>query len=456
MSNLASILIVDDEKNIREGLKKALIPLGYKVLLAADGEEGLKTYLTNEIDLAIFDIQMPKLSGTELLSKIKEIQKIEIIPILFITGHGNIETAVECMQLGAYDFLTKPLNLQKLEILIERALKLNQISLANQKLTEKIQSFEIEKNILGNSKPIQKLRERIIKIAPTKGNVYILGESGTGKELVCNAIHQIYGKEKPLIKVNCAALTSTLMESELFGHEKGAFTGADSQKKGRFELAAGGTLFLDEVSEIPKDIQVKLLRVLQERQIERVGGATSIKVDFRLICASNKDLQAEVKKGNFREDLFYRINVLDIYVPPLRDRAHDIPFLSQYFFQKFLEESNCEHIEITPQVFSTLREYNWPGNIRELINVIEKTVILNEETKITTQQLPQEIRSRKATENNIIEIPIEFSLEEMEKKIIQQVIQYCQGNKTEAANMLKIGRKTLHRKIENPKKTNEE
>ena len=450
MSNQTTILIVDDEKNIREGLKKAITPLGYKVLLAADGEEGLKTYLANEVDLAIFDIQMPKLSGTDLLSKIKEIQKTEIIPILFITGHGNIETAVECMQLGAYDFLTKPINLQKLEILIERALKLNEISLDNQKLTEQVQSFEIEKNILGNSQPIRKLRERIIKIAPTKGNVYILGESGTGKELVCNAIHQIYDKEKPLIKVNCAALTPTLMESELFGHEKGAFTGADTQKKGRFELAAGGTLFLDEVSEIPKDIQVKLLRVLQEKQIERVGGAIPIDVDFRLVCASNKDLEEEVKKGNFREDLFYRINVLDIYVPPLRERPHDIPFLSQYFFQQFLQENNCEHVEITPQVFSTLREYHWPGNIRELINLIEKTVILNEEAKITTQQLPQQIKNRNAADN-VIEIPIGLSMEEMEKKIIQRVIHYYKGNKSEAANSLKIGRKTLHRKIENSK-----
>ena len=438
------ILIVDDEKNIREGLQKALEPSGYKIILASDGKEGLEKFLINKIDLAILDIKMPKINGLEVLQKINDFQTT--IPIIFLTGHGNVETAVEAMRLGAYDFLTKPVNLDKLEIIIKRALNLKELEKTNKKLKNQIRDYEVVKNILGKSKQTLKLIETIKKVAPSKANVYIYGESGTGKEEVCNAIHQYTMENKPLIKVNCSALSPTLMESELFGHEKGAFTGAHQLKIGRFEAANGGSLFLDEVSEIPKEVQIKLLRVLQEKKIERIGSNQSVDLNCRIICASNKNLEEEVKKNNFREDLFYRLNVIDINVPPLRERKEDIDLLSKNFFEFFTKENNFDSLEITPQVFSCFQNYSWPGNIRELKNIVEKLVVMNTNNKIAIKDLPVYLRKNNIEKNNI-DIPFGISLEEAEKKIIFETIQYFRGNKSNAAKSLKIGRKTLHRKI---------
>ncbi len=438
------ILIVDDEKNIREGLQKALEPSGYKIILASDGKEGLEKFLINKIDLAILDIKMPKISGLEVLQKINDFQTA--IPIIFLTGHGNVETAVEAMQLGAYDFLTKPVNLDKLEIIIKRALNLKELEKTNKKLKNQIRDYEVVKNILGKSKQTLKLIETIKKVAPSKANVYIYGESGTGKEEVCNAIHQYTMENKPLIKVNCSALSPSLMESELFGHEKGAFTGAHQLKIGRFEAANGGSLFLDEVSEIQKEVQIKLLRVLQEKKIERIGSNQSIDINCRIICASNKNLEEEVKKNNFREDLFYRLNVIDINVPPLRERKEDIELLSKNFFEFFTKENNFDSLEITPQVFSCFQNYSWPGNIRELKNVVEKLVVMNTNNRIAIKDLPVYLRKNNIKKNNI-DVPFGISLEEAEKKIIFETIQHFGGNKSNAAKSLKIGRKTLHRKI---------
>ncbi len=441
---MKTILIVDDEKNIREGLKKALVPNGYEIFLAANSKEALAVIVKERIDLAILDIHLPKMSGTDLFKKINELE--ENFPVIFITGHGSVETAVSAMQEGAFDFLTKPINLEKLELIIARALKVSNIEKEKKALMLQVKSFEIEKLILGNSKPIKQLLETIKLIAPAKGNVYIYGESGTGKELVCDSIHHYANKNKPLIKVNCAALTPTLLESELFGHVKGAFTGADRDKIGRFEQANGGTIFLDEVSEIPLYTQVKLLRVIQEKQLERVGSSKVINIAIRIISASNKDLKKEVKEGKFREDLFYRLNVLDLRVPPLREREGDIELLSKNFFNFYLSENDKKRI-ISSKVYSALSNYSWPGNIRELKNIIEKMVVFSRNETITLNDVPWEIKKNNEFKE-FYEIPFGSSFKAIEKQIIFDTVRFCQGNKSEAAKLLQIGRKKIYSALE--------
>ncbi|XP_060085882.1 regulatory protein AtoC-like [Ylistrum balloti] len=438
---MATILIVDDEKNIREGLNQSLMSNGFKTLMANNGQDGLFMIMNESVDLAILDIQMPKTNGIDLFKKIITLEKD--IPVIFITGHGSVELAVDAMRLGAYDFITKPINLEKLELIVQRALKQKNIEKENQTLIVKLNAYEMHKSIIGESKAIKHLTGVIERVAPSKANVYICGESGTGKELVCDAIHSISGRNQPLVKVNCAALSPTLLESELFGHVKGAFTGADSHKVGRFEQANHGILFLDEISEVPTNIQVKLLRVLQEKEIERVGSGQPIPLDIRIISASNKDLKKEVEKGNFREDFFYRLNVIDIYVPPLREREKDVILLASHFFKTFCK-ANKKHLDVTPQFFSALDNYHWPGNIRQLSNVIEKVVVLNQTGKVTIKDLPAEIK-KDIKVKETIEITLGQTLEEIEKKVIDETIRYCNGNKSEAAKVLGIGRKTLYR-----------
>ena len=440
----ANLLICDDEVNIREGLKKSFSLQGYKVFLAADGKEALKLFLSEKIDLAILDIRMPRIDGLAVLKKMNNTNSA--IPVIFMTGHGTVETAVEAMRLGAYDFMIKPLNLDRLDLIVERALEKHQLLDENRKLREKLSDFSLEKHIIGKSRAINKVIDRIRQVGQSKSNVLIFGESGTGKEVVCDAIHQIYKGDAPLIKVNCSALSSNLLESELFGYEKGAFTGANETKIGRIEAAEGGTLFLDEVSEISLEVQVKLLRVIQEKKIERVGSNKSVPVDFRLICASNKDLTLEIKEGRFREDFYFRLNVIDINLPPLRERRGDIEILAKYFFDYFSSENNISNLHITNQVYQSFNAYDWPGNIRQLKNVIEKMVVLSSNNKITQSSLPDEMKDFKNV-NDILEIQIGESMDEIEKKVILQTIGYCRGNKTEAAKILGIGRKTLHRKI---------
>ncbi len=437
---MANILIVDDEKNIRDGLKEALNGSGYQVFSASDGKEGLMAIMTHSIDLAILDIQMPKMNGIEMM---KKIVKMDItIPVIFITGHGSVEIAVDAMREGAYDFITKPINLEKLELIIKRALKQKNIEKENHSLIVRLKTYEIGKTILGDSRAVNHLREVIERVAPSRSNIYIYGESGTGKELVCDAIHSLGGGDKPLVKVNCAALTPTLLETELFGHVKGAFTGADSDKIGRFEQANTGTLFLDEVSEIPPYIQVKLLRVLQERIIERVGSGKPIPLNIRLICASNKDLKQEVEKGNFREDLFYRINVLDINIPPLRERKGDIETLAYHYLQLFSKE-NRKSLEATSSFFNCLENYSWPGNIRQLANIMEKVVIMSQSNKLTVNDLPEEIRKSESSKK-LFEVPLGLTMKEIQDLAIEETIRYCNGNKSQAAKILQVGRKRLY------------
>ena len=439
------LLIVDDEEHIRNGLKTALSLDGYDVEVAADGEEALKKLDEEDIDLLITDLKMPKVTGEELMKE--TLRKYPHIPVIVLTGHGTIENAVEAMRQGAYDFITKPLNIDKLSLIVKRALENSSLKRQNRELLKQLKRKYSFENIIGKSPAMKKVFETIELVAPSKANVLIYGESGTGKEMIADAIHHNSPRrDKPYIKVHCAAIPETLLESELFGHEKGAFTGAVARKRGRFELANHGTIFLDEIGELSLQMQVKLLRVIQEREFVRVGGEESIKVDVRIISATNKDLREAVKNGTFREDLYYRLNVVSIYVPPLRERKDDIPLLVHKFIEEFSKENNKQIDGITNGALQALISYDWPGNVRELRNVIESIVVLTKNKIITEEDIPAYILNKE--EESYIKIPVGTSLQEAEKRLIEFTLQNTGGNKTKASEILKIGRKTLHRKID--------
>ena len=444
MDITANILIVDDEKNIREGLKIYLAKDNHKILLAADGVEAYKILTENEIDVVITDLKMPNLDGETLMKKI--IKEFYNIPVIILTGHGTVETAVQAMREGAYDFLTKPLNLEKLSLIVSRAVSQRRLIIENRNLQSIIDNIG-KGEVIGKSGKMTKIYEIIQNVAPTKASVLVLGENGVGKELVANMLFELSKrKDKPFVKVHCAALSESLLESELFGHEKGAFTGAIKNKKGRFELADGGTLFLDEIGEISPQIQVKLLRVLQERQFERVGGEETINVDVRIISATNLDLKSEVEKGNFREDLYYRLNVVQINVPPLRERKEDIPLFVSKFLTVFSKENNKIIKDITTKATTCLYNYEWPGNVRELRNVIESAVVLCKSNVIDIDDLHPHIRTDD-NEGKSLKIELPCSMKEIEKKAIMSTLKMTNGNKSKAAEILELNRKTLHNKI---------
>ena len=445
---MANILIVDDEKNIRSGLQIAFEDEGYDTFEAADGQEAWKIINKNTIDLVITDLRMPVMSGYELLKKINA--AYPTLPVIVLTGHGSIEDAVQAMRDGAVDFFTKPVDLDHLILTVSKALSNKLIKEQNEKLTKEISALKKKQDfhqIIGKSAPLMKMMETIEQVAPTRASVLVTGESGTGKELVADAIHSLSNRSGgPFIKVHCAALSENLLESELFGHEKGAFTGAVSQKKGRFELADGGTIFLDEIGEINASTQVKILRVLQERAFERVGGSETINVDVRIIAATNRNLEEEVRAGNFREDLYYRLNVVHIEVPPLRERKEDIGLLIASFLDTFNKEDDKDVTGFSPSARKALMSYSWPGNIRELRNTVESCVVLARGKVIDVDDLPPQITEEKSA--STVDIKIGTSLDEAERILIMSTIDYCKGNKTRAAEILKIGRKTLHRKLE--------
>jgi DNA-binding NtrC family response regulator len=350
------------------------------------------------------------------------------------------------MHDGAWDFLTKPVNLERLSLLVKRALENRKLVLRQRELEADLERSRLSGNMIGKSPAMWKVYDTISRAAPTKASILITGESGVGKELVADAIHELSPRKgKPLVKVHCAALSSNLLESELFGHEKGAFTGAVSRRRGRFELANEGTLFLDEIGEIDQNIQIKLLRVLQEREFERVGGEETVETDVRIVVATNKDLKSEIEKGNFREDLFFRLNVVNIHIPPLRERKDDIPIMAVNFLREFSAENGKTIEGIHEKAYSKLYAYDWPGNIRELRNCIESAVVMCRKTLITEEDLPPTLQS--TTNKDWIRIPLDLSLEEAEKMIIHAAIGYHKGNKSKAAEALGIGRKTLHRKL---------
>ncbi len=445
---MASILIVDDEVNILSGLKIAFEDEGFTVFTAKNGLDAWQTINKNSIDIVITDLRMPEMDGYELLKKISA--SYPTLPVIVLTGHGTIETAVETMRDGAVDFFTKPVDLEKLILVVKKSVKNSQLQEQNRKLEEEISKLKSQakySKIIGKSSKLDQMMQVINQVASTKASVLVTGESGTGKELVADAIVSLSDrKDKPFIKVHCASLSESLLESELFGHEKGAFTGATSQKKGRFELADGGTIFLDEIGEINMSTQVKILRVLQEREFERVGGEKTIKVDVRVIAATNRNLLEEVKKGNFREDLYYRLNVVHIEVPPLRERKEDIELLVLNFLDQFNKEDGRKIEGISSQARRALLAYDWPGNIRELKNSIESSVVLAKGPIIQLDDLPAQITGS-VNNNSTVSIELPTTLEEAEKKIILSTIAYCQGNKSKASEILDIGRKTLHRKL---------
>ncbi len=440
-----TLLIVDDEKNIRDGLAEAFQMEGYKALTAGDGQTAMKMLEENYVDLVITDLKMPHISGMELLHYVK--QNWPNVPVIIITAHGDIADAVKAMQQGALEFITKPLNLEHLLKLTKNALEMRQLSIKNEELREEVEAQQRISSIIGKSPAMRKVFDMIRKVAPTKASVLITGESGAGKELVADAIHNLSPRrDKPFIKVHCAALAESLLESELFGHEKGAFTGAQTRQRGRFELADTGSLFLDEIGEINQNVQIKILRVLQEKKFERVGGETTIEVDVRLIAATNRDLKAEIAAGRFREDLYYRLNVVNIHVPALRERREDIPLLAATFLHEFSQENGKPIEGFDQRAKQALYAYDWPGNVRELRNCIESAVVMASGKLITLDDLPPGPRS--AQEKKEIHIPAFCSLEEAEKIIITETLAALGGNKTKTAEVLRIGRKTLYQKIE--------
>ena len=442
-----TILVADDEKNIREGLGRALELDGYDVLTAEDGKQAMDLLGKRVVDLVLTDLRMPKVSGEELLKHIAG--TLPNLPVIVLTGHGTVENAVVAMRHGAYDFLTKPVNLDRLSLLVKRALENRVLALEHQALKEEVSKLEKKRKyaqIIGKSAPMQRVYELINQVASSRASVLITGESGVGKELVADAIHNLSERRSgPFIKTHCAALSETLLESELFGHEKGSFTGAIAQKKGRFELANGGTIFLDEIGEINPSVQVKLLRVLQDKTFERVGGEKSLEVDVRVITATNRDLKKEIAAGRFREDLYYRLNIVNIHIPPLRERKDDIPLLTATFLTELAEENHKAIEGIDSKARIALSNYSWPGNVRELRNCIESAVVLSKGTIVTLDDLPPAVRS--ADDGQMIKLEIGITMDQAEREIIRQTLIHFKGNKSRSAEVLGIGRKTLHRKL---------
>lgn len=438
-----TLLVIDDEKNIREGLAADFEMDGYDVKIAANGDEGLEFLSKGDIDLVITDLRMPGTSGEDVLKKVT--REMPGIPVIVLTGHGSIDAAVSAMQNGAYDFLTKPLNLEHLELVVKRALKGRELSLQHQELLSEVKSKSSD-NMIGKSPSLQKVNNLINKVADSKISILITGESGVGKEVVADAIQQKSSRrDKPFIKVHCAALSESLLESELFGHEKGAFTGAEALHKGKFELADGGTIFLDEIGEINPGVQVKLLRVLQEKKFERVGGEKTIEVDVRVISATNKTLENEVKQKHFREDLYFRLKGIEIMVPPLRERKDDIPLLLNNFLSKYNKENNKNIKGFSNSAKNILFNYDWPGNVRELQHCVESAVVMASGDEIQAEDLTIKLEDKKNSSG--ILVPYGISLEDAEKMIILENLESNNGNKTKTADILKIGRKTLHRKL---------
>ena len=443
-----SILIVDDDLAHRTMLRTLIARWGYQVVDIDDGAGAIDAVKRQPYDLILMDIRMVKTSGLEALVEIKQINPA--IPVVVMTAYASVETAVKALKDGAYDYLTKPLDFDELKITLERAMDHHQLKEENRVLKETLAIHFDRRNIIGRSEIMTRLLDTVSQVAPSEATVLITGESGTGKEMIAGAIHyNSPRKDGPFIKINCAAITETLLESELFGHEKGAFTGADRRKEGKFRQAGGGTIFLDEVSEMSLAMQVKLLRVLQEREITRVGGEDVIEIDVRIIAATNQELIKYIEGGRFREDLYYRLNVVGIHVPPLRERKEDIPLIAQHFLKVFAEKNRKSINGFTPQAMDRLIQHPWPGNVRELVNAVERAVVLSRSDYLDESELTLIQRAAPLTkeaplqQDGIAELP----LESVEKEAILKALETAGGNKSEAARKLGITRRTLHLKL---------
>ena len=435
------ILVVDDEKIVRESLFHWFQEEGYQVETAEDGETALRIFDKNKFDLLLVDMKMPGMSGLELLSKVKEIDKDTIV--ILITAFASVPTAIKALKDGAYDYVTKPVDPDELEHLVKKALEQRSLRVENEQLKGSIDEIIKPDNLIGESAQMKKIYELIHTVAPTDTTVMIRGESGTGKELVAKAIH-INSRRKyfPIIPVNCGALAESILESELFGHEKGAFTGAQFKRKGKFEMADGGTIFLDEIGSVTSKMQVELLRVIESKQFSRVGGNQIIKSDFRVIIATNEPLEDLVKQGKFREDLYYRLNVFSIVIPPLRERTGDIPVLAFYFLNNFCNAMNKNIKNISPEAMEFLTKYDWPGNVRELENAIERAVVVGKGDTIKVDDLPFHVSSSQSATGNG-----DNSMTAMEKKHISRVLNENNWNISKSALALEIDRVTLYNKI---------
>ena len=445
---METILIVDDEKNYLRVLSAVLEDEGYEILTALSGQEALEIQKASDLDLVLTDMKMPGMDGIKLLENIKAIDPD--LPVIMMTAHGTVDKAVEAMQKGAYSYILKPFDNERLTIYTKKAISMYQVVKDNRRLRDEVETKYRFGNIIGKSKAIRKVFDTIRKVAPSGATVLIEGESGTGKELVAKSIHfNSQRHDKPYIAVNCSALAETLLESELFGHEKGAFTGAVAKKKGRFELADGGTLFLDEIGELSQNLQVKLLRVLQEKNFERVGGIQPISVNIRIIAATNKNLKEEMLHGRFREDLFYRLNVVHVVLPPLKDRKEDIHLLVDHFLNKYASERKTAD----PEAVKVMQEYSWPGNVRELENLIERMMILCPNDVIRVTDLPQGFKDNIHNALHLEGIPAEAKLYEtlamIEQAMIERALKMSDNVQAHAAALLGIGKSGLNQKIKN-------
>lgn len=443
------ILVVDDENSLRELLVIMLQREGYRVDEAVNGLEALSKISENPYDLIVSDIQMPKMNGIELLRELRQ-REIEVT-VMMITAFSSTEEAVEAMKLGAYDYITKPFKNDEIRLAIKNALERTQLQAENRQLKQQLGERFSFKQLIGNSPAMKEMIELLERVAPSQANVLICGESGTGKELVAKALHlNSPRKEKSFVPINCGAIPENLLESELFGHEKGAFTGADRRKEGLFEAAEGGTLFLDEIGELPMMMQVKLLRVLQEREFRRVGGTKNIPLDIRLLAATNRDLEDAVQAGIFREDLYYRLNVVQVELPPLRERATDIPLLMDYFYR---QRSGKDHLPISDAAMSCLLEYAWPGNIRELENFVERTHVIGGGKELSPALLPPQMKKRSAGPcAELDDLPVEgFDLdkwlEEMERSVLLKALEKTGGVRTNAAELLGISFRSIRYRL---------
>ncbi len=455
---LKNILLVDDHKPFRDSLAKILGGEGFRVFPASDGEEALDILRKEFIHLVLTDLKMPKMDGTELLKVAKTIRPD--IEVILITGYGTVDTAVTAMKDGAFDYIQKPFKPREILKLVRKAVEKQSLVLENRMLQELIKDFQKVEKIVGRSPAMKKVLEIVAQVAPSSATVLIQGESGTGKEVIAQAIHDLSPRaNRPFIKVSCAALPETLLEAELFGYERGAFTGAIARKEGRFELANGGTLFLDEIGEVSPTVQVKLLRVLQVGEFERLGGTKTIRADVRIVAATNMNLLEAVERKAFREDLYSRLNVITLTLPPLREREGDIPLLAHHFLEIFTKKNSKDVKGFTQEALEVMLQYSWPRNVRQMENAVERAVVLTKGKMINPGDLPREIlktlepKTQKAVlmDEKVISISLGTPLETIEKRVIEETLRYSRGDKNLASKILGISARTIYRKIEEEK-----
>jgi two-component system, NtrC family, response regulator AtoC len=438
------ILVVEDEEKLRRVIELQLISAGFDVDKAASAEDGLK--LVDRADLVLTDLRLPAMDGLEFLALIR--RQNSLTPVIMMTAFGSVENAVEAMKSGATDFLLKPFSLDHLMQVVHKALEMRDLRDENRQLKEQLgRRYEFD-NIIGRSGPMQEIFAAIERVAPTRATVLLAGESGVGKDLIARAIHfHSPRRDRPLVKINCSAIPENLMESELFGYEKGAFTGAQTSKPGKFEQADTGTVFLDEIGDVPAAVQVKLLRILQEREFERLGSNVTRHIDVRVIAATNQDLRAALEQGTFREDLYYRLNVVPLNIPSLRDRKQDIPFLANHFVHKLAPDTGCRVESITDAAIEKLMAYHWPGNVRELENVIERSLVMCSGTQLDAADIRLESAPRPRAQNDASFVPDGMSLDEYEQEIIREALRRAAGNKSQAARLLGLTRNALRYRL---------